>query len=79
MSVLRNAQPSELRRWDDADENQLSGYLRRAFVDDQCSFALELTVAMSQRKFPLIADMDAELAAIQPPVKQILSATLKRQ
>ena len=80
MSVLRNALPSELRRWDDEDETQLSSYLRSAFVDDQCSFALELTVAISQRKFPLIADMNVRSVAIRSRnVKKILSAMLKKQ
>ena len=79
MSVLRNALPSELRRWDDEDETQLSSYLCNAFVDDQCKFALELTVAISQRKFPLIANMNVRSVAIRSrDVKKILNATLKK-
>ena len=80
MSVLRNALPSELRRWDDEDETERSRYLGSAFVDDQYRFALELTVAIAQGKFPLIEDGDVDLAAIQPPeAQEILRSTLKKQ
>ena len=78
MSVLRNTLPGELKRWDDDDENQRASYLRNALIDDNCCFALELTVAIAQRKFPLLTDED--LTARQPPtVKEILGATLKKQ
>lgn len=80
MSVLRNALPSELRRWDDGDETQRSDFLLSTFVENQCGFPLELIVAISQKKFPLIKDKDAVLETIQlPEVKEILDATLKRQ
>ena len=79
MSVLRNALPSELVRWDDEDENERSGYLRSALVDDQCCFSLELAVAISQKKFQVFSDTAEDPIAIQPPVvKEILSATLKK-
>ena len=80
MSVLRNALPSELRRWDDEDETERSNYLVSAFVDYQSCFALELTIAIAQGKFPLIADGDMDLAAIKPPeAQEILRSTLKKQ
>ena len=80
MAVLRSALPSELRRWDDGEETLRSRYLGSAFVDDQCCFALELTVAIAQGKFPLIEDGDVDLAAIQPPeAQEILRSTLKKQ
>jgi len=78
MSVLRNALPRELTRWDDDDENQRADYLRNALIEDHCSFALELTGAIAQGKFPLMTDDDLT-ATLPPTVKEILGATLQKQ
>lgn len=82
MAVLRSTRRSELRRWDDGDEAQRSTYLRDDFGDNQHSLALEMIVAISQRKFPLIVteDSDANIESVRPSeVHEILLRVLEKQ
>ena len=80
MAVLRSSRPEELRRWSDADEAMRSRQLCEFLVEARGSMALELAVAISQRKFSLIGEIETVLGGIDSgEVRQILELVLRRR
>ena len=76
-STLRCARPPELRRWHDDDEAQRSILMRDEFIENQHNIALELAVAISQRKFSLVGEHEIDSNTIQASeVRVILQVAL---
>lgn len=79
MAVLRVTRPAELRRWDDADEAMRWKQFCDAFEECQGNMALELTVAISQRKVSLLEDRNSVLQRVgSQAVREILESVLQR-
>ena len=80
LAIMRSAHPSELRRWEDGDEAGRSKQLCDALVGRQESHALEVVVALAQRKFSLIGDDVGVFEAVQSEgARQLLRTVLHQQ
>ena len=80
MAVLRVARPAELMRWDDAEETTRWKQFCDAFEDCQGDMALELIVAISQRKVSLLEDRNSVLERVESQaVRKILESVFQRQ